>query len=296
MSRPADKTRRGGLGSWITGLSRRRQALVGSVALLLVAAIVATVMAVTGSSQNLLNSPSGDGHGSLSHGGQGPRHISAQSKPGPVVLVPGYGGNAGTLDQLATQIRASGRTAIVVHLPGPGTDSLIADAAALNTVVARAMRRGAPSVDVIGYSAGGVVALLWARRDGGAALARRIVTLGAPFHGTNLASAAEGLVPGECPVACQQLIPGSSLLASLGVANPAGLPAWLSLWTTDDMVVTPPDSARLAAAVNVPVQSVCPGISITHSQLPANPTVTAMVLAAIGGRRLQQPSAADCRG
>jgi uncharacterized alpha/beta hydrolase family protein len=261
-----------------------------------VAAVVATVMAVTGGSQNQLNSQAGDGHGSLSQGGRGLRHISAQSKPGPVVLVPGYGGNAGTLDQLATRIRVSGRAAIVVHLPGPGTGSLVADAAALNTVVTRVMRHGAPSVDVIGYSAGGVVALLWARRDGGAAVARRIVTLGAPFHGTNLASAAEGLVPGECPIACQQLIPGSSLLVSLGVANPAGLPSWLSLWTTDDMVVTPPDSARLAGAVNVPVQSICPGISITHSQLPVNPTVTAMVLGAIDAGQLQQPSAADCRG
>jgi len=129
----------------------------------------------------------------------------AQDRLGPVLLVPGYGGDTGSLDALASRIRADGRQATVLRLPGAGTGSLVADAALLNAAVTRAVRRGAPSVDVIGYSAGGVVALLWARHDDGAAKARRIVTLGAPFHGTELAAVAQALVPAECPAACQQL-------------------------------------------------------------------------------------------
>jgi triacylglycerol esterase/lipase EstA (alpha/beta hydrolase family) len=158
----------------------------------------------------------------------------------------------------------------------------------------QALRDGAPSVDVIGYSAGGVVALVWARHDGGASRARRIVTLGAPFHGTELAAAARALMPGACPAACRQLVPGSALLSSLDVARGAGLPPWLSLWTRDDQVVTPPDSARLAGAIDVPVQAVCPALAVSHTEMPSNPAVISMVLAAIGRTPLARPSLAAC--
>lgn len=218
----------------------------------------------------------------------------AQNRLGPVLLVPGYGGDTGSLSALASRIRASGRQATVLALPGSGTGSLVADAAVLNAAVRQAKRRGAPSVDVIGYSAGGVVALVWARRDDGAASARRVITLGAPFHGTELAAAAEALLPGECPTACQQLVPGSSLLTSLDVSSSSGLPPWLSLWSTSDAVVTPPDSARLAGAIDVPLQAVCPTLSLTHTQLPSSPAVIAMVLSAIGTTPLARPAATTC--
>jgi pimeloyl-ACP methyl ester carboxylesterase len=211
-----------------------------------------------------------------------------------VLLVPGYGGSTSSLDVLASRVRANGRTATVLHLPGTGTGSLVTDAAVLNAAVSSAMARGAPSVDVIGYSAGGVVALVWARDYDGWTKARRVVTLGSPFHGAQIAAGAAGFVPGACPVACQQLVPGSSLLANLDAANPAGLPPWLSLWTTDDTTVTPADSARLAGAISLPVQSLCPGVRISHPELPTSAVVTAIVLQAIGPGPLHHPSAADC--
>jgi triacylglycerol esterase/lipase EstA (alpha/beta hydrolase family) len=218
----------------------------------------------------------------------------AQDRPGPVVLVPGYGGSTSSLDTLAARIRALGRSATVIQLPGAGTGSLLADAALLNSAVDSYLRHGAPSVDVVGYSAGGVVALIWARQDDGAARARRIITLGSPFHGTQLAADAEAFAPSACPAACQQLVPGSQLLGGLGVSDPAGLPRWLSLWTGDDQVVTPPESARLAGAIDVEVQSVCPSARISHSQLPTSPVVEAMVLQALGRGPLTRPTAAAC--
>jgi triacylglycerol lipase len=265
--------------AWLGGLSPRRRLLVAGLALLVVAAAVVTVLAATG-------------------GGSGPPATGypAQNRPGPVLLVPGYGGQTGSLSQLAARIRAAGRQATVVPMPGNGTGDLNADARVLNEAVTRALDAGAPSVDVIGYSAGGVVALLWARQDDGAGKARRVITLGSPYHGASIAAGAEGFVPGACPTACQQLVPGSSLLAGLDAAPAPSRPRWMSLWTTDDQTVTPPESARLAGAIDVPIQSICPDERITHSQLPTNPVVTAIVLQAIGPGPLRPPTSAVCAG
>jgi pimeloyl-ACP methyl ester carboxylesterase len=212
-----------------------------------------------------------------------------------VLLVPGYGGSTSALSVLAGRIRAAGRRAVVIRLPGNGTGSLVQDAAVLDQAVGRALDDGAPSVDVIGYSAGGVTVLEWAHDYAGAHKARRVVTLGSPFRGASVAAAAEGFAPGACPLACQQLVPGSSLLNRLADRAPARL-RWLSLWTTDDQTVAPPDSARLGGAVDVPVQSVCPGQQISHSQLPVSPVVTAIVLQAIGTGPARAPGPAVCRG
>jgi triacylglycerol lipase len=281
MHGPDERGERARLVTRFAGLSRRRQLLIGAVTLVIVA-LGATVAAVT----------TGTG-GAAKPTGARPG-VPAQNELGPVILVPGYGGSTSALDVLASRIRATGRSATVLQLPGTGTGSLVADAALLNATVDGELRHGAPSVDVVGYSAGGVVALLWARRDDGAASARRIITLGSPFHGTQLATAAEAMVPGACPAACQQLVPGSQLLDSLDVADSAGLPRWMSVWTSDDHVVTPPDSARLPGALDVEVQSVCPAASVSHSQLPTSPVVIAMVLQELGPRPMTRPTAAVC--
>jgi triacylglycerol lipase len=222
-----------------------------------------------------------------------PARYPVQSRPGPVILVPGYHGRTGSLDVLASRIRATGRTATVIRLPGDVTGTLVGDAAALNRAVNRALRRGAPSVDVIGYSAGGVATLLWARDDDGSHKARRVVTLGSPFHGTVLSALPHGVPPAACPAACTQLMPGSMLLDSLSARAPGRLP-WLSLWTTDDRKVTPATSARLAGAMDVPIQSVCPRQRISHAHLPVNKAVTAMVLQAIGRGPIRHPGPPDC--
>lgn len=262
---------------WYRGLPARRRRFVAGVTLLaLVGACALTAVIIAGRA-----------------GDRPPTGYPAQSHPGPVLLVPGYGGSTAGLEVLARRIRAAGRAATVVRLPGNGTGSLIRDAGVLNQAVNRALRGGAPSVDVIGYSAGGVTALLWAREDDGDRKARRVVTLGAPFHGTTLATAAQGFAPSACPAACVQLVPGSNLLAGLAAGVPPRLP-WLSLWTNDDKTVTPPASARLAGAIDAPVQSVCPQQRISHSQLPTSPVVAALVIRAIGSGPLARPSPADC--
>jgi triacylglycerol lipase len=203
-----------------------------------------------------------------------------QESPGPVLLVPGYGGSTSALQTLADRLTAAGRDAVVVRVPGDGTGDLHASADVLGTAVDDALQRtGASSVDVVGYSAGGVIARLWAA-DGGADQARRVLTLGSPHHGTTVADLAARFAPAECPEGCRQLTTGSELLAQLNADDetPAG-PTWVSVWTTTDETVTPPDSAQLAGALDLSVQSVCADARVGHGQLPTDALVQAIVLA-----------------
>ena len=219
---------------------------------------------------------------------------AAQDQPGLVLLVPGYGGNRDSLTALADRVRAAGREATVLTLPGDGTGDLNAQAAVLDDAVRDAVANGSPSVDLVGYSAGGVVVRLWLADHDTRRAARRVVTLGSPLHGTRLASEGGVLVPGACPVACTQLAPGSALLTEVDRQPiPAAVP-WLSIWTEDDQTVLPPDSARLAGAVNVALQQFCPDVVVGHSQLPTDPAVTGLVLRALTDAAPLDRAPKDC--
>jgi triacylglycerol lipase len=220
-----------------------------------------------------------------------------QGQPGPVLLVPGYGGSTGSQRTQAARLTQAGRDATVINITGDGTGDLNAAADALGTAARDTLARtGADSVDLVGYSAGGIVARLWVA-DGGAEVARRVVMLGSPNHGTSLADLAGTVSIDACPEACRQLATDSDVLHRLnaGDETPTG-PTWVSIWTDQDQTVTPPDTARLDGAINVPVQSVCADATVGHSDLPSTPLVQAMVLAELGAGAPVPLTAADCLG
>ncbi|SDQ45698.1 Triacylglycerol esterase/lipase EstA, alpha/beta hydrolase fold [Quadrisphaera sp. DSM 44207] len=221
----------------------------------------------------------------------------AQDAPGPVLLVTGYGGGAAPLEQLAGALRAAGRQAVVVPVVDGGTGDLTAQAEQLTGAVTAALAAGAPSVDVVGYSAGGVVARVWRDGEGAQAPVRRVVTLGSPHHGTRLAALAAGLAPEQCPAACRQLAPGSDLLTALpevpGRTLADGGAAWTSVWTATDEVVTPPVTSRLEGAVGVELQAVCPGARTGHGALPVDPLVVGLVQEALDEQPLAAPPPAE---
>jgi triacylglycerol esterase/lipase EstA (alpha/beta hydrolase family) len=207
----------------------------------------------------------------------------AQDDPGPVLLVSGYGGSTRALDPVREALTRGGRDVVVVPPVGGGTGDIAEQARALDGVADDAMHRfDAGSVDVVGYSAGGVVARKWVRDDGGAGKARRVLSVGSPQHGTAVAELAAG-VAGRCPTACRQLEPDSDLLRALNAHDetPDG-PRFVSVWSDADEVVVPPDSARLDGAVNLTVQSVCPGARTSHAGLPGDPVVLALLGSSLG--------------
>jgi triacylglycerol esterase/lipase EstA (alpha/beta hydrolase family) len=130
---------------------------------------------------------------------------------------------------------------------------------------------------------------------GGAARSRRVVLLGTPNHGTDLAGAAAAVDTRLCAGSCAQLVPGSALLARLnrGDETPAG-PAFTSIWTAGDQTVTPPASASLQGAVNVRLQDVCAGAGVGHGGLVRDPLVLGLVARALDGALPRPPAPAEC--
>ena len=243
----------------------RRRLVLGAIAVLALVAVTAAVIAGRAGANRSASRP------------------VAQDVAGPVLVLPGYGGSITGITVLAQRLRAAGKDVTVVNLPDNAQGDLAGQAAVLAAAARTAIgRTGAPSVDVVGYSAGGVVARLWVKQYGGARLARRIVTLGSPQHGTALASLGS-LIAGQCPTACQQLIPTSPILSRLNTRPevPVG-PVFVSFWTSKDEVVLPPQSAELTGAMNIEIQSVCPRSVVNHSQLPTDPLVGRMVAAELG--------------
>ena len=254
----------------------RRRLLVGLLGLLLLATVV------------------GVGAVLLSRAGGGGAVVD-QAVPGPVLVVPGYGGDTASLAPLVAELRREGREAVVFSPTQGGTGDLRLQAKRLATLARRTMdRTGAGSVDLVGYSAGGVVARLFVVDGGGRSVVRRVLTLGSPHHGTEVAALALEAA-GACPTACEQLVPDSDLLRALdaGDETPSG-PEWATVRTDDDQTVTPTDSAVLEGALNVRVQDECPEATTSHGQLPGDPVVLAMLPAALGTASPRPPGQVSC--
>ncbi|MFB9314955.1 lipase family alpha/beta hydrolase [Nocardioides plantarum] len=200
---------------------------------------------------------------------------------GPVLLVPGYGGSTAALEDLAAALP----DAEVVVPPGDGTGDLRAAAEGLADRVAAALdRTGAGSVDLVGYSAGGVVVRYYVAELGGDAVTRRVATIASPHHGTDLAALATSLGDGACAEACRQLDPDSDLLRGLnqGDETPAG-PRWLSLWTETDRTVVPPDSAVLEGATSIDLQDTCRTGPLSHGEIVRDPRTIGIVESFLAG-------------
>ena len=153
---------------------------------------------------------------------------------------------------------------------------------ACRTPCRQAVDGGADSVDLVGYSAGGVtVRALGARRTTGA----RSPAGSSPWARRSTAPtwprSPRDLAPGSCPEACRQLATDSDLMRSLnsGDETPDG-PRWVSIWTTDDQVSVPPrDRGRSTVRWTSPCSRSARAARSPTASCPTDPAVIAMVLA-----------------
>ncbi|MGB3257580.1 MAG: hypothetical protein WBG89_07055 [Ornithinimicrobium sp.] len=203
--------------------------------------------------------------------------VVAQDDVGPVIVLSGYGGNTDVLEPIVEELEGLGREVWVFPPVADNRGDLSEQAQALDDFVLGVLNEtDAGAVDLVGYSAGGVVARLWVRDYDGGQVARRVVTIGSPHHGTGVSSLATEA--GGCPPACEQLRPDSDFLRRLnaGDETPAG-PRWITLRTENDRTVTPSRSADLEGALTLAVQQYCPQATTSHGQLPSSAPVLSVL-------------------
>ena len=186
----------------------------------------------------------------------------------PVVLVHGYMCNAGGWAWLARYLIARGYAAHTVTL-----EPLFAQiegyveplARKVNEVVGEGKR-----AILIGHSMGGLVCRAYARRFGAARI-ERIVTLGAPHHGSVLAP----MGPGADAL---DMWPTAEWLRGLAASERNRLPVPItSIYSYHDNFVAPQDSSVLAGAKNVPLGG------LGHLSLQFSRRVAALVEAELRG-------------
>jgi len=186
--------------------------------------------------------------------------LAAPDVAGTVILIPGFGGSAGGLQGLAGYLQAQGRPVVIADI-GDGRGDITGYGRSVAALASSLVAQGAPSVDLVGYSMGGLVARAAAASNPLAV--RRVATIASPHDGTQLAGLGSFIGDASnCPIACQQMAPGSEFLDALPGASDEG--RWLSAWSADDEVVRPADASALPGATNVEVMTDCGVGSLSH--------------------------------
>ena len=172
----------------------------------------------------------------------------------PILLVHGYVCNRGLWLALRRRLAAAALGPVYTVTLAPlfgGIDVLVPKLDA--KIEAICAETGAPSVMIVAHSMGGLVvrAYLVQRQAQANSRVAKLVTLGSPHHGTQLAHLGIG-------INASQMRDQSEWLETLEDMEAAGdtPPATLSIYTLNDDLVYPPESSVLDWAVNVPVSAV----------------------------------------
>ena len=171
------------------------------------------------------------------------RKLAGDPRGTPVLVLPGYVENAGTMWWLGRRLERAGFNVVLVEFPS--TTCAIEQNVAYLAAVIEQMRvsSGGDRVAVVAHSMGGVIArtLTLSREDHGV---HTLVAIGSPFRGTHLARIGVRLRFGHC---VGQLVPGSVFLRRFPPSQPCPVPT-LSLIAPQENIVTPVYSAVIAGA------------------------------------------------
>ncbi len=189
----------------------------------------------------------------------------------PVLLIHGYQCNRGFWLWLRGRLARAGWQVATISL-----DPVFND---IDGYVEQVSRRidevcaaaGTDRLILVGHSMGGLVSRAYLRVHGNAKVAK-LVTLGSPHHGSQLAV----LGLGENG---RQMVPGSAWLAGLNAPGVVPLPAaTVSIYSCQDNYVMPQDSSLLDGAKVVPLAG------IGHLEMAFSPEIERRLLAALADR------------
>lgn len=199
--------------------------------------------------------------------------VAAVEAPPPVLLIHGYVNNAGALWRLWRALCHKGFGVHTLNLEPvyAGIDHYAPLIEARITAICAAT--GAAAVTLVCHSMGGLAARAYLRHCTLHQRAPRVaglITLGSPHHGTRLA--------------CVEQSPNGRQMRShnewLGALAAHEKGAWacpvVSIYSLDDNIVVPAQSARLEGARNIELTG------IGHISLPLSGRVIALVVSALG--------------
>ncbi len=197
------------------------------------------------------------------------RHAAGQGKR-LVVLVHGYCCNRGLWWWFARELRKGGVSIAGVDLEPPlaGIDVLAAGLA--KRIDALAAESGPAKIVLVAHSMGGLVARACLRRYG-AGRVEKLITLGTPHSGTELARLGLGSN-------ARQMRPGCAWIRQLNETSIPAVPT-VAIWSASDNFVLPQDHGRLPGAPEHRLRD------LGHLSMVFSPRVLRLALDALSGGR-----------
>jgi triacylglycerol esterase/lipase EstA (alpha/beta hydrolase family) len=176
-----------------------------------------------------------------------PRRRDATPERRPILLLHGYAQHPANFLSLTRRLRRDGWSHVYTLRHAPMFGDIERSAARLGTAIDRIREvTGAPFVDVVAHSMGGLVARVYVRARGAACGIARLVTLGTPHQGTQIF---RRLTHDPMLV---QMRPDSPLLQRLASDDPVPtLVECIAIYSTGDAVVVPPHNGYYKGAFNI---------------------------------------------